>query len=201
MSMLDGVSQCWLLSRTCKVDWEAWSAIGTVAAVFTAILAPTIQRWLVRKRANALYFFAHNSDVAAVNHYLGSLEELFEEQAESPFRTPFLIELRSSYQKRVQFRAEVVGGVAPLAERVVDLEKWPGIDHANAALLAVAIGGCKALSAGATNLVDYKDEADFEKRIRGLRSALTVARLSVAKALRECNLAATQLFKEHVQLY
>lgn len=40
MSMLDGVSQCWWLSETCAVNWDAWSAVGTVfAAVVALVLA------------------------------------------------------------------------------------------------------------------------------------------------------------------
>jgi len=35
MSMLDGVSQCWWLSKTCVVNWNAWSAAGAIAAVVT----------------------------------------------------------------------------------------------------------------------------------------------------------------------
>jgi len=37
MSMLEGVSQCWWLSSTCAVNWDAWSAIGTLLAVVVAL--------------------------------------------------------------------------------------------------------------------------------------------------------------------
>ncbi|MDT3454678.1 hypothetical protein ROV80_05395 [Stenotrophomonas pavanii] len=39
MSMLDGVSQCWPIAHDCHIWWEAWSAIGAVAAVLTGITA------------------------------------------------------------------------------------------------------------------------------------------------------------------
>ncbi|QNH11190.1 hypothetical protein HEP75_00608 [Xanthomonas sp. SI] len=39
MGMLDGVSECWWLSTTCVVNWDAWAAIGTVAAVWVALMA------------------------------------------------------------------------------------------------------------------------------------------------------------------
>lgn len=38
MGMLDGISQCWWLSETCVIDWTAWSAIATCAAVVAALL-------------------------------------------------------------------------------------------------------------------------------------------------------------------
>ncbi|WP_313242069.1 hypothetical protein [Stenotrophomonas sp.] len=37
MSMLDGVSQCWWLSETCVVNWDAWAAVGTMLAVVVAL--------------------------------------------------------------------------------------------------------------------------------------------------------------------
>lgn len=38
--MIDGVSQCWWLSDTCVVNWDAWSAIGTgFAAVVALVIA------------------------------------------------------------------------------------------------------------------------------------------------------------------
>lgn len=43
MSMFDGVSQCWVLSRTCVVNWNAWAALGAwvaSGATFLAVLLP-----------------------------------------------------------------------------------------------------------------------------------------------------------------
>jgi hypothetical protein len=52
MSVLDGVSQCWSLSRSCGVDWEAWSAIGTFFAAFLALRISLNE--LRRRREEAL---------------------------------------------------------------------------------------------------------------------------------------------------
>jgi hypothetical protein len=38
MSMLEGVSECWMLSRTCVVNWDAWAAVGTVSAVVVSLM-------------------------------------------------------------------------------------------------------------------------------------------------------------------
>ena len=37
MNWLNGVSECWLLSSTCSIHWEAWAAIGSLAAVLAAL--------------------------------------------------------------------------------------------------------------------------------------------------------------------
>lgn len=37
MGMLDGASECWVLSKSCVVNWDAWSAVGTLLAVCVAI--------------------------------------------------------------------------------------------------------------------------------------------------------------------
>ncbi|WP_141057455.1 hypothetical protein [Stenotrophomonas rhizophila] len=198
MSMLDGVSQCWMLSSSCQINWDAWAAIGTVAAVFAAILGPSIQRRFVRRRANALFFFAHMGDVAATLTYLRTLNEVHPPGEDSAFPPEFLRALRSSKQAREQYREKVAAGVAPLAERSVDATKWPGIDMKNAALLAVAIEACRAVRVGSENLVDYRDDADFDKRVSGIRAGMTVALRSLAKVDSECGIATIQLFKEHV---
>lgn len=53
MSMLDGISQCWWLSETCKVDWTAWAAIATFFAAAVALfvgLAPMREARAARSR-------------------------------------------------------------------------------------------------------------------------------------------------------
>lgn len=42
MGMLQGFTECWLLGATCQVDWTAWSAVATAAAVGVALLT---SRW------------------------------------------------------------------------------------------------------------------------------------------------------------
>lgn len=51
MSIVDGVSQCWWLSPTCVVNWNAWAAIGTFAAAGAALLIAGAERR--RRQADA----------------------------------------------------------------------------------------------------------------------------------------------------
>lgn len=39
MSVLDGVSQCWWLNKTCVINWDAWAAGGTLLAVVVALIS------------------------------------------------------------------------------------------------------------------------------------------------------------------
>lgn len=49
MSIIDGVSQCWWLSQSCVVDWDAWAAVATAAATALA-LALALKETIARQR-------------------------------------------------------------------------------------------------------------------------------------------------------
>ncbi len=47
-AMKSGFSQCWLLSETCEINWDAWAAFGTLAAVVVALRIANkdkLRRW------------------------------------------------------------------------------------------------------------------------------------------------------------
>lgn len=50
-AMKDGISQCWLVSEHCVIDWDAWSAIGTLLAVIAALRIANVDK--VRRWAEA----------------------------------------------------------------------------------------------------------------------------------------------------
>ncbi|MEB2184379.1 hypothetical protein VDS18_00380 [Xanthomonas campestris pv. campestris] len=80
MDMLDGVSQCWWLSRTCKVNWDAWAAIATASGTCVALAVATLDglgRIRVRRSAAKLALisiwpFAHKAAgcVSTIAHQL-----------------------------------------------------------------------------------------------------------------------------------
>lgn len=151
MSMLDGVSQCWVLSKGCVVNWDAWAAVGTVAAVFTAVFAPTIQRLLVRKRTNALFALAYRTDLFA------ALDMVKQLRAKYPFGNGS-IEARQAEASLVideYFRDELTRHaniLNVLTVREVDLTKWQGVDVSLAATVALAIETTKNLHKAYVNL-------------------------------------------------
>lgn len=52
MGMVDGLSQCWWLSSTCEVNWDAWAAVGTFLAAFIALRIALAEQ--ARRREEAL---------------------------------------------------------------------------------------------------------------------------------------------------
>lgn len=69
MGMLDGVSQCWWLSKACEVNWDAWAAIATASGTCLALAIATsdgLQRIKDRRAAAKLALisiwpFAHKA--------------------------------------------------------------------------------------------------------------------------------------------
>ncbi|HFF6004420.1 hypothetical protein [Stenotrophomonas maltophilia] len=151
MSMLDGVSQCWLLSETCVVNWDAWAAIGTVAAVFTAVFAPEIQRLLVRKKTNAMFALAYRTDLFAA---LDTVERLrsqypFGQGTGEAFAAEALLLTDESFRAALTQDANALD---VLMVRDVDLTKWPGVDVRLAAKVALAVETTRNLHKLYTNL-------------------------------------------------
>lgn len=163
MSMIDGVSQCWWLSKTCVVNWDAWAAIGTVAAVFAAIFAPTIQRLLVRKRANAMFALAFRVDL------LTALTTVRDIRRRYPFgmKNGEASAAEALALTDVKFREDLnshVNDLDLLTSRDVDLTKWSGVDVGLAAKVALAIETTRHLQQAFRALVaaaDSGDAADF----------------------------------------
>ncbi|MEN5271887.1 hypothetical protein [Stenotrophomonas lactitubi] len=52
MGMINGLSQCWWLSSTCGVNWDAWAAVGTFLAAFIALRIALSEQ--ARRREEAL---------------------------------------------------------------------------------------------------------------------------------------------------
>ncbi|MDH1791288.1 hypothetical protein N5D45_05595 [Stenotrophomonas sp. GD03819] len=79
MSIIDGVSQCWLLSRSCVIDWDAWAAIATAAATGLALALALKETQARRRKAKhdalrskiALYPHVHEAQAAVTS--LGSV--------------------------------------------------------------------------------------------------------------------------------
>lgn len=163
MSMLDGVSQCWWLSETCVVNWNAWAAIGTVAAVFTAVFAPTFQRLLIRKRANALFALAYRADLFSA---LGTVRRMrrkfpFGMNTAEAHAAEGLLHTDEAFRKNLATEAKELES---LASREVDLTKWQGVDIGLAAKVALAIETTKHLHTVYVTMVavvDQGDETDY----------------------------------------
>ena len=138
MEFISGISECWWLSRTCRIDWNAWAAIGTVTAVFAAIFAPEIQRRFVRKNANFIFAAAYVSDIGSAVAVLDTLLQEFPVGLgtdESHFAEGTLA---ASADRRDEFRKNA-DRMRVLAQREVDPSKWPAVDLELACDVTLAI--------------------------------------------------------------
>ncbi|HFJ9785499.1 hypothetical protein K7574_14850 [Stenotrophomonas maltophilia] len=148
MSMLDGVSQCWRLSETCAVNWEAWSAVGTVAAVFIAIFAPSIQRMLARRKVNALFGMTYQREVARVHARLEMMSMRFplEPKSDTAWAVHSAIQLGGSSQAEFTKALDILQG---FAAREIDITKWGAVDLELPAKVAALIVSVQAFVHGA----------------------------------------------------
>lgn len=152
MSMLDGVSQCWWLSKSCVVNWEAWAAVGTVLAVFTAVFAPAIQRLFVRKRANAMFALAYRTDLLFTLSRLRGIrrDHPIGAHNDQAWAAEALLETDKSYREDY---ASTMEELDRLTSREVDLNKWPAVDVRFAAKVALAIETTRHFQQAARQLV------------------------------------------------
>lgn len=136
--MLDGVSECWLLSASCTVNWSAWSAIGTGLAVVIAIFGPALHRAMIRKKANSLFALAYFSRLLAVSVKMETLEAEFPVGKDD--EASRAAEQRIMGSKDEEERFEVLGARLPFqSDRTLDLSKWPGVDMGVASEVAMAL--------------------------------------------------------------
>ncbi|MGE8282845.1 MAG: hypothetical protein ACN6PX_03135 [Stenotrophomonas lactitubi] len=174
MSMLDGVSQCWWLSKSCAVNWNAWAAIGTVAAVFAAIFGPSLQRMLIRRKANALFAFAFRGDVITVLVKLASIRDQFPIEKGHGAAWAAQELLRKDESARTDFMARA-RSLDVLTKRDLDMSKWPAVDLDLAAKLARAMESVRHFQMGAEVLATPEGDRDWELMFGTIDDALREA--------------------------
>ncbi|NJC47358.1 UNVERIFIED_ORG: hypothetical protein GGR78_000579 [Xanthomonas campestris] len=175
MGMLDGVSQCWWLSENCVVNWDAWSAVGTVAAVFAAVLAPAIQRRFVRRKSNALFLFSYMSDVVDALACLRRLDSGWpiEKKVSNAEQVAAAMQIKRNQEL---FAEEMKKAAGRLAAREVDPAKWPAVDIELAASMVMAIESVKAILVAATiipTLESHKLDTAFVTIRNGIDAAIS----------------------------
>lgn len=186
MSILDGVSQCWWLSEKCVVNWDAWAAIGTVAAVFAAVFAPSIQRRLVRRRMNALFMAAYMHDLMDASASLKKIDELMPVGLDTDASLIFEASMREHRAAREHYYKEAFERLKGLAEREVDLSKWTSVDLHLATGVVLAIVTTKAVLTGASALPKLEGdtlEAAFKSLRGGLNAALDAHQLAMSQCM------------------
>lgn len=181
MSMLDGVSQCWWLSTTCSVDWDAWSAVGTLSAVVVALFGPSIQRRFVRRKANALFALAYRSSMVGAKGRLENLGTRFPLDPTEDAAWAVHSMLTQSGATQTNFM-EICNRLDELTSREVDLTKWGAVDLDLAAKISVAIESAAHFQLGADTLAQYSDGRDWYRMMASVHAAQQRALHDVAAA-------------------
>ncbi|MBH1617867.1 hypothetical protein I5U23_08015 [Stenotrophomonas maltophilia] len=171
------------------MNWNAWAAIGTVAAVFTAIFAPSVQRLLIRRKANALFALAYRGDVLTVLVKLASIRDRFplHEEQGAAWAAQELLQRDESARMELLAKAR---SLDVLTKRELDMSKWPAVDLDLAATLARAMESVRHFQTGAEVLAVPEGDRNWELMFgtidEALREALAMvdrAELSLMKAL------------------
>lgn len=181
MSMLDGVSQCWWLSEDCVVNWDAWAAVGTVAAVFAAVLAPSIQRALVRRKANALFALAFRGDIINVRIRLESIRDAYpmRDRDGAAWAVETLLAQNDAHREDFLERAKWLD---ILTSREVDLTRWPAVDLDLAAKVVLAMEAVRHFQSGAIVLAHPGEDRNWENMLDTIARVLDQALVDVIVA-------------------
>ncbi|QQQ40949.1 hypothetical protein JJL50_13390 [Stenotrophomonas maltophilia] len=123
MSVLDGLSECWWLSNTCSLDWDAVASVGTVAGVLVALFAPVVRRALTGRKVDTIFVAAHMSELRGIRAKIRRLQRAlnaieFDEDED-------IVRLSSADSRLVK---EVAIECSAFKPGVVDLARYPGLD-------------------------------------------------------------------------
>ncbi|TGW19223.1 hypothetical protein E4417_10485 [Stenotrophomonas maltophilia] len=184
MSMVNALSQCWWLGKTCAPEWEAWAvAVGGVAVVTTAVLGiVTYRLGKVANRASAaavkiagfqadkqayreeserllvlVQIIAEvSSNAGLLGHLLGLLSQ---ENSEAAFITD------KDFQNRIFGRLNKLS--FPSLERVRDRLHY--LDRKTAACFVRAIGMFELLQSGDKHRDGTETQDELRTGFRALR--------------------------------
>ncbi|MDG9763971.1 hypothetical protein ACT6SE_07205 [Stenotrophomonas sp. LC732] len=126
MSFSDGISECWWLSETCVVNWDAWASIGTVAGVVTALSVPAVKRFFASRRVSAIFAAAHVTQLEAAQAAIRNFSSAYSFAAPSTGSADKRLVLKSDAGLAKAAEA-LVENLASVRALEVDLSKYPDV--------------------------------------------------------------------------
>lgn len=157
--------RCWPLGERCEVNWDAWAAVGTGAAVLVALFGPAIHRFFVRKKANALFALAYRSDVDGALVRLKNLDARFPLDPNGDSAWAVHSTLTTEGKLRSNF-LDICDRLDELSTREVDLTKWAAVDWTLAAKVALAIEMTAHFQMGARLIAELDDDRAWNLMMR-----------------------------------
>ncbi|MEN5425928.1 hypothetical protein ABE522_06095 [Stenotrophomonas pennii] len=181
-SMSQGISQCWWLSKHCVVDWEAWAAWGTIAAVFVALFGPSVQRWLVKRKTNAMFSIAYQNDLLEAVVRLEGLKNTYPLNPDAD--DGWAVHESITKGETRELFLTICSGLDAFCGREVGLSKWPAIDIEIAVAVARAIQRVRDFQKGAELLANSHEARDWHDFMGSVNKAFNRAMDAIKKAER-----------------
>lgn len=179
-----GVSECWSLSETCAINWDAWAAVGTCAAVAVALFWPTVQRRFVRRKANALFALTYRTDLIDTTALLVRINQEFDLFPDGDGAWAVMNLIGSGGQERSRF-IDLCDGFKVLAAKEVDVTRWPAVDLRLAAKVAIAIESLRDLERAVVFVTNADRFGEHFKPLSRVHVAMHTAAENVVGAVSE----------------
>lgn len=182
MSILDGISQCWVLGNTCSVNWDAW---GTIAATLVGVAAWRASRSAALAAQKATEIAKEQKDGSDRDRHLQGVvlsQMLWQEVADLVMRTDHVMHSLSAaigvtdrpyikdYARLVEALAACERPWFPVAESVES--RLHLLERNHGSLIAQLMGDTRRLMSDAASQASrlhpplYIDSADpFESNI------------------------------------
>ncbi|KAA9003513.1 hypothetical protein FJU31_04205 [Stenotrophomonas cyclobalanopsidis] len=126
MSFSDGISECWWLSETCVINWDAWASIGTVAGVVTALSVPAVKRFFASRRVSAIFAAAHVTQLETAQAAIKNFKSVYSFAAPSGEAIDKRLALKND-AGLVEAAEALIENLAPVRALEVDLSKYPDV--------------------------------------------------------------------------
>lgn len=182
MSILDGISQCWVLGSTCSVNWDAW---GTIAATLVGVAAWRASRSAALAAQKATEIAKEQKDGSDRDRHLQGVvlsQMLWQEVADLVIRTDHVMHNLSAaigvtdrpyiknYARLVEVLAACQRPWFPVAESVES--RLHLLERSHGSLIAQLMGDTRRLMSDAASLASrlhaplYADSAEpFEANV------------------------------------
>lgn len=161
MEWIDGVSQCWWLSKTCAIDWDAWSSIGTMLGVLTALLGPAVRRFFASRRVSAIFAAAYAPDLSDSVYRIKEFRKAYSFSDNGREGGAARIALKDDKELQTAALA-LASDLGRLTSAEVDLSKFPDVNTVLAADVSRSVFFAREISrlAGLIELVNDQVTVD-----------------------------------------
>lgn len=171
--------RCWPLGPTCEVNWDAWAAIGTMVGVLTALAAPWIRDFALRRKADAVFALAYKKSMLDGVLAVSKFERRFREDPSEKIDSESGEALRD-------FKA-ITDELLLVAAQDLDVSRWPAVSQGLAHSVAEALYLLRQFEPYLDLMVRrLKSEGPSEKEWNTFHRYLAVTASAVRKADDQC---------------